>query len=62
MVAFIERRASHAPRRVDQIGGRGDASETLIDRLEFRDRDVELLADARIGAGDVGAKRRTRSR
>ena len=62
MMAVVERGAGHAARGVEQIGGRGEAAEPLLDRLELRDRNVELLADARIGAGHVGGKRRARRR
>ena len=62
MVSVIERGAGHAARGVELISGRGDAAEPLLHRLELRDRDVELLADARIGAGDIGAERRARRR
>src|SRR5262249_43429629 len=36
--------------------GRTHGDETLLDRLEAADRHVELLADARVGAGDVGGE------
>ena len=60
MMAIVERGAGHAARGVEQIRGRGDAAEPFLDRLEFRNRNVKLLADARIGAGDIGAECRAR--
>ena len=62
MVAVVERRAGHAARGVEQIGGRGDAAEPFLHGLEFGDRDVELLADARISAGDIGGEGGARRR
>ena len=56
--------AGEPARGVEQIGGGGHAAEALLDRLEAADRHVELLADARVGAGGVrdegGARRRQR--
>ena len=64
LVAVVDRRAGQPPRGVEQIGGGGQAAEPLLDGLEAADRDMELLADARIGAGGVGreggARRRQR--
>jgi hypothetical protein len=34
-VPVIERRASHATRGIEQISRRRNATETLLDRLEF---------------------------
>ena len=62
MMAVVERRAGHAARGVEQISGGGDAAEPLLDRLEFGDRHVELLADARIGASGMSGKRSSRRR
>ena len=53
LVAVVERRAGQPARGIEQIGGRRHAAEPLLDRLELADRHMELLADARIGAGDV---------
>ena len=61
VVPVIDRRAGHAPCGVEQIGGGRHAAETLLDRLELGDRHMELLANARIGAGDVGGERRAGS-
>ena len=56
LVAVVDARAGVPPRRIEQIGGGGDAPEPFLDRLEAADRNVELLAHARIGAGSVRRK------
>jgi hypothetical protein len=60
MAAFVERRAGQPPRRVEQIGGAGDTGERFFDAFELADRNAELFADARVGAG--GARRIGRAR
>ena len=60
MNALIERRTGEAARGVDQVSGTGNARQRLLDALELADRNAELLADARIGAG--GARREGRAR
>ena len=62
MMALIERGAGQPPRRVEQIGGAGDARQRLLDAFELADRHVELLADARIGAGGARGVGRARRR
>ena len=62
MMALVERGAGQPPRRVEQIGGAGDAGERLLDALELADRHVELLADPRIGAGGARGIGRARGR
>ena len=57
LLAAIDRRAGEPARRVEQISGGGHAPEPLLDRLEAADRDMELLAHARIGTRGVGGKR-----
>jgi hypothetical protein len=57
MVAVIERCAGHSTRGIEQIGGHRDAAKPLLDRFEFCDRDMELLADARLRAGHVSGGR-----
>src|SRR5262249_23463989 len=54
MMPIVKRRTSHATRRIEKIGGCRHTPEPLLYRFEPRDRDVELLADARIGTGEVG--------
>ncbi len=51
MMALVERGAGQPASGIKQIGRAGDAGERLLDALELRDRDAELLADAGIGAG-----------
>ena len=62
MMALVERRAGQPPRRVEQIGGAGDARERLLDAFELADGDAELLADAGIGAGGARGIGRARGR
>ena len=62
MMALVERRTGQPPRRVEQIGGAGDARQRLLDAFELADRNAELLADARIGAGGARGIGRTRGR
>ena len=61
---MIDAGAGEAARGIEQIDRRGHAAEPLLDGREAADRLVELLADARIGAGRVrgegGARRRQR--
>ena len=57
MVPVVERRAGHAARGIEQIGGGGHAAEPFLNGLELPNRDMELLADARIGAGHMGGER-----
>src|SRR5581483_1733099 len=49
----IETGAGETPRAVDEIGVRSEPRERLLDAFELSDGNVELLADARIGAGDA---------
>ena len=51
LVAGVECSTSHSPRGIDQIRRTGEPSEPLLDGLEFADRDMELLADPRVGTG-----------
>ena len=54
VMTLVERSTGQPPRGVEQIGGAGDARQRLLDAFELSDRYVELLADARIGAGGAG--------
>jgi hypothetical protein len=44
------------PRGIEQIGGRRDTASGSWIAFELRDRHVELLANARIGAGGARSK------
>ena len=55
VVALVERGACQAPCGIEQIGRARQPAETFLDGFEASDRDMKLLADARIGAGDVCA-------
>ena len=61
-MAVIDGGAGEPARGVEQIGGCGHAAEALLDRFEAADRNVELLADAGIGAGGVSGERTRRRR
>ena len=62
MMTLVERGAGQPPRRIEQIGGAGDAGERLLDAFEFSDRHVELFAYPRIRAGGARRVGRTRGR
>ena len=54
LVALVERRRGQAAAGVDGVGAGGDAGHRLLHPAEKADGQVELLADAGIGAGGVG--------
>ena len=51
--AAVDRAGRHRARGVDDVGARGHARDHGLDALEAPDRQVELPADARVGAGRV---------
>ncbi len=62
MMALVECGTGQPPCRIEQIGGAGNAGQRLLDAFEFADGNVELFADAGIGAGDARGIGRTRGR
>ncbi len=52
LLATVHGRRGRLRQRADRVGLAGDAGERFLDAFETTDRQAELLADARIGAGD----------
>jgi hypothetical protein len=55
LLAAVDRGGGGLRQRADRVGLAGDARQRFLDALEAADRQAELLADARVGAGDHAA-------